>query len=141
MANIEELLLEAGVRPTPNRILVFRSLLEAGVPLPLLELEARIATLERSSILRTLNVLTAAGLLHQMEDGRGVVNYELRSPRKGDAAPAGDSGEGHAHFYCEKCRRVVCLHGIPVPAFPLPEGYCLNSVNLMLKGVCPDCAR
>jgi Fur family ferric uptake transcriptional regulator len=33
------------------------------------------------------------------------------------------------------------MEGTPIPLVPLPEGYEMTSVNYMIKGLCPDCAR
>ena len=46
----------------------------------------------------------------------------------------------HTHFFCEQCRRTFCLKQIQVPVVPLPDGFKLNSINYVLKGLCPECA-
>ena len=45
----------------------------------------------------------------------------------------------HSHFYCERCRRTFCLPCEQVPIVPLPEGFLLQGVNYVLKGLCSDC--
>ncbi len=124
----------AGIKPTPNRVLVVKALIESQSPLSLIEIETRLVTLERSSILRVLNLLLKHRLVHIMEDGRGVAKYEL--------CHCGDhcSVDGmHAHFFCERCNRMFCLEDVSIPSMSLPEGFELHSVNFMLKGLCPDC--
>lgn len=129
-----EILESGGVKPTTNRILVLRRLLASKMPMSLIELEKELETLERSSILRVLTVLSAHGLVHVMEDGRGVSKYEVCH-----STDHGTHDDSHAHFYCEKCNKVYCLEDITIPHIPIPEGYELKGVNFMLKGICPKC--
>lgn len=133
----KNLLAKAGIKPTSNRILVLRELMHSPNPLSLIELDTRLGTLDKSSILRVLNLLTASHLLHCMEDGRGIEKYELcLSPH---AENPFEHTDMHPHFYCEKCGKVVCLSDLQIPQVEVPEGYEVHSVNYMLKGVCPDC--
>lgn len=130
-----ELLLEKGdVKPTSNRILVVRCLMEADHPMSLIELETALETMERSSILRVLNLLLERDLVHALEDGRGVTKYEICHGE--DHCSIEDM---HAHFYCEKCRRTYCFEDISAPQITLPEGFRTHAVNYMLKGLCPSC--
>lgn len=132
----ENLLSRAAVRPTANRILVVRALAAASAPMSLIELEQELITLDRSSISRVLSLLASAHLVHALEDGRGITKYELCHADH-DCSLA----DQHAHFYCEKCNRVFCFESVAAPVVPLPEGFTVNSVNFMLKGLCPDCSR
>lgn len=134
-----KMLEEAGVKPTSNRILVLRSLHEATSPKSLIELETKLETLDRSSILRVLTLLCEHGLVHVMEDGRGVSKYEMC--HAGHHAHHDAHDLHHAHFYCEKCDKVYCLEDVDVPEINLPEGFELKGVNFMLKGICRDCSR
>lgn len=132
--NPEELLEVAGIRPTVNRILVARELLAAENPLSMMELEEQLETLEKSSIFRVLTLLLEHGLVHAIEDGRGIVKYEI-CHGDGSCSPA----DMHPHFYCEKCKNVYCFEHLSIPEVALPEGYSLKSINFMMKGICPKC--
>lgn len=132
----EAILEKGGIRPTANRILVIRELLSTHNPLSMTDLEDRLETLEKSSIFRVLTLLLEHGLVHAIEDGRGIVKYEICH------------GHGHCtindmhpHFYCENCLKVFCLEEIPLPEIALPDGFEVKSVNYMLKGLCPECSR
>lgn len=131
-----EILEHFGIRPTSNRILVVKALLEASSPQSLIELETILQTLERSSISRVLAILLEHHVVHIMEDGRGVSKYELCHSGHG-CSP----NDMHAHFYCEECHNVTCLEDIKVLKIDLPEEFKIKSVNFMLKGVCPDCGK
>lgn len=129
-----EVLDNAEIKPTPNRILVIRSLLAAESPLSLVELEKDLQTLDRSSISRVLALLLEHGAVHAMEDGRGVTKYEICHSHNHCSI-----SDMHAHFYCEKCNRVYCFEDINAPHIDIPDAFLVTSVNFMLKGLCPDC--
>lgn len=131
-----QLLTKHDIKPTTNRLLVLNELIRAKNPQSLLELEAGIDTLERSSILRTLGHLLDRHIIHVMEDGKGVCKYEIcRQPGHCSVE------DMHAHFYCYRCRHTYCLENCPVPLINLPEGYLPRSANFMFKGLCPSCAK
>lgn len=135
---IDTQLADAGIKPTSNRILVFREIIRSDRPLSLMELDTRLETLDKSSIFRVLTLLFEHGLIHAVEDGRGIVRYEhCTSPHHHGETDS----DLHAHFYCEYCNKVFCLERIPAPEVELPEGFKVNSVNYMIKGICPDCTR
>ena len=52
-----------------------------------------------------------------------------------------DDDEEHTHFACVKCGRTFCMKQVHVPEVPLPPGFQLQSVNYVLKGLCPECAE
>lgn len=130
----ENLLEKAGIKPTSNRLLVFKELLNARQPLSLIELETILETLERSSILRVLNLFLEKDVIHAFEDGRGVSKYEICH---GDTHCSID--DMHAHFYCEKCNSTYCFEDIAAPQINLPAEFEIRSVNFMFKGLCPKC--
>lgn len=133
---MEHLLEEHGVKATPNRLLVARALANAGRPLSLMELEAQLETIDKSAIFRTLGAFKDAHLVHVLEDSGEGVRYELCHSHHDD-----HDDDVHVHFYCTKCHRTFCLEDTPVPPVQVPEGYEVESVSYLLKGVCPECAQ
>ncbi len=126
----------AGVKPTSNRVLILRTLLNARSPMSLIEIEKQLDTLERSSILRVLTLFHEHDIIHTIEDGRGVTKYEIC--RGENHCSVSDM---HPHFYCERCNRVYCFDDIATPQVSIPADFRVRTVNYMLKGICPDCAR
>lgn len=126
---------EHGVRPTANRLLIVRQMSAAGRPMSMTELEEALETVDKSIISRTLALLRDHHLVHAIEDGAGI-RYELCHSHDDE-----DDGDLHAHFYCERCGKTFCLENIPVKAVTLPQGYQVRTVNYLLKGICPECAR
>lgn len=124
-----------GIRPTANRMLVYCAMKRSHKALSLGELEEILETVDKSSISRTLNLFLENHLLHSMEDGEGVVKYELCEGRGTCSVD-----DMHPHFYCEMCHRLFCLKTVHIPMVEMPDGYVVNSVNYMVKGICPDCS-
>ena len=127
---MEHLLEEHGVKVTANRLLV------AGRPLSLMELEARLETVDKSNIFRTLTAFKEAHLVHALEDAGDGVRYELCHSHH-----EGMDDDIHVHFYCTRCHRTFCLESTPVPPVDVPEGYEVETKSYLLKGVCPECAQ
>lgn len=126
---------ERGIRPTANRLQIVRALAAAGRPVSMTELETALETIDKSGIFRTLTLFREHHLVHGIEDGTGL-RYELCHSHE-----EGHDSDLHAHFYCEKCGRTFCLEDIPVPQITLPEGYLPETVNYLIKGLCPTCSR
>ena len=133
---MEHLLEEHGVKATPNRLLVAKALAGAGRPLSLMELEAQLETIDKSAIFRALGAFKEAHLVHVLEDSGDGVRYELCHSHHGD-----HDDDVHVHFYCTRCHRTFCLEDTPIPPVKVPEGYELEGVSYLIKGVCPECAR
>lgn len=129
------LLQRHGVKPTANRIIIVGALAQASNPLSLSDLEVDIATIDKSSIFRTLATFKEHGLVHVIEDGSDSAKYEL-------CHGTGDEHDSdrHVHFYCERCNRTFCLSQVHVPQVQLPAGYQVRGVNYLVKGLCPRCA-
>jgi Fur family ferric uptake transcriptional regulator len=129
-----EILLEHGIRPTANRLLLIKVLSKAEHPLTMKELEDLVDTIDKSNIFRTLSLFRDQHLVHVLQDGADAVRYELCHSHEED-----HDDDLHAHFYCERCRQTFCLNDIPVPQVDLPKGYRMNTINYLIKGICPNC--
>lgn len=136
-AECEALLTSHDIKPTANRIVVARTLAAAEQPMSLSELEYKILSIDKSGIFRTLTLFREHHLVHVLEDGGDGVRYELCYSHDGHH----EDDDQHVHFYCERCHRTFCLADTPIPTVTLPEGYEPQSINYMVKGVCPDCAE
>ena len=129
-----EILLEHGIRPTANRLLLVKVLSKAEHPLTMKELEDLVDTIDKSNIFRTLSLFRDQHLVHVLQGGADAVRYELCHSHEED-----HDDDLHAHFYCERCRQTFCLNDIPVPQVDLPKGYRMNTINYLIKGICPNC--
>ena len=99
------------------------------------QLERLLPTVDKSTISRTLSLFLMHRLIHVVDDGSGSLKYNVCS----DDCDCSVEDE-HTHFCCERCHRTFCLKNIHVPVVPLPDGFVLNSINYVIKGLCPECA-
>ncbi len=136
MNDLEELFALHGVKVTANRLLIAQALQDAGRPLSMTELEARLETIDKSNVFRALTAFKEAHLVHALEDAGDGVRYELCHSHDED-----EDDDVHVHFYCIKCHRTYCLYDTPVPLVRVPQGYETESVSYLVKGICPDCRR
>lgn len=130
-ADTPDILDRHGIRPTPVRVLIYRTLARAQSPMSGLELETALDTVDRSSITRSLALFQKQGIVRTIDDGSGAARFEL----------ANDSGMSHPHFHCRQCRRTFCLDSADVTPPLLPPGYQAEAVNMTIRGLCPDCSH
>lgn len=133
---VEHLLEHHGIKPTPNRILIARTLLSAQRPLSLSELECKILTIDKSNIFRALTIFRQHHLVHVIEGGTDGVRYELCQSSHKDV-----DDDQHLHFFCERCHRTFCFDDMPMPEVELPSGFTLSTASFILRGICADCQQ
>lgn len=125
-----------GVKPTANRILVYKTLAALDHPASLADIEGRQLQMDKSSIFRVLTLFHEHDVVHAFEDGRGILNYELCH-----SDGACTMNDNHVHFYCESCQRSFCLDNIHLHDIELPEGFHAHSLSFVVKGECAECRK
>lgn len=130
----ETLMRGHGIRPTANRILILRTLLQEGRPLSMTEIETALGSVDKSIISRTLALFREHRLLHAMQDGGDSLRYEVCR-----CAETEEDSDRHVHFHCERCGRTFCFEERPVPPVDFPDGFELHDANYIAHGICPDC--
>lgn len=133
--DFESLLLSHGIKPTSNRIVVLKVLCDNDRILSIRDIEERLVTMDKSSIFRCLRLFTENHLIHEIEDGSGMLKYELCTSVSSDT-----HDDMHPHFYCERCRQTVCLKEVEIPTIGLREGFVAHHVNFIIKGLCAKCS-
>lgn len=143
-ARAAELLRSVGQRVTKPRVAVLTCVLAAGADHlsadELLEkVTAAQSDVHRATVYRTLEGLTAAGVLCHVHLDRGLTAYHLAN----DVEAA--NGPPHLHAQCSQCGRVVDL-----PPDVLTEattrvrrstGFRLDPSHVALSGVCRECSQ
>ena len=136
--DIETVLVQAGLRISPVRILVYKTISAAQTPISAQQIEQQLSTVDRSSITRTLVLFTNAGIVHSVDDGSGAIKYEVcRSQHTHGEARDTDL---HPHFHCMECKRTFCLDTEKLPSVSLPDNFKAVSACYVIKGVCAQCA-
>ena len=132
--NIKCIFENAGITPTPVRILVYKCLEVSENPLSLTEIENTLESVDKSSISRTLSLFRKHNLIHAFNDGSGSMKYEIFSDNL-------HHGMFHVHFRCQICGATICLNDIAIPEVRLPEGFQAKEINYIVTGICADCAN
>ena len=91
-----DLLAKRDIQPTAIRILVLRTMMQAGRSVSLLDLETMLDTVDKSTIFRTLTLFLSHHLIHSIDDGTGSFKYAVCS----DSCSC-DVSDLHTHFHCE----------------------------------------
>ena len=134
--NFENILIGKGIKPTANRILILKELMINSHPVNLADLEIALATMDKGSIFRVLQLFSEKEIIHVIEDGSRSLKYEVCHAEHHHTAT-----DQHPHFYCEKCGALYCLDNISLPDIELPSDFQIKSINLMIKGICPECSE
>ncbi len=121
------------VKPTAQRLLILREMIRGDEAVSLPDLERYLPTTDKSTISRTLTLFLLHGLIHAIDDGSGAMKYAV------SCDDGHDDDEEHTHFYCTVCHRTFCLHHVHVPEVTLPDGFSMQSINYVIKGICPQC--
>ncbi len=133
--HIAALLIRKDIKPTANRLLVYRTLERENRPLCLSDVVDILGTMDKSSVFRVLATFLEKDMVHSIDDGSGRLKYELcRCEHR-------SLGDMHAHFLCEGCGEIFCLESIDPSAISLPDGFEAHSANFVLKGLCSKCSR
>lgn len=136
MKSIEATLIQKGIKPTPNRVLVARCLDGFHHPVSMADIENQIDSIDKSSVFRVLMRFVEKDVVHVIDDGSGSLKYELCRGEAGHSLE-----DMHIHFKCELCGRIFCIESEHIPTIHLPEGFSLFTVNFVGKGICKDCAQ
>lgn len=135
----EEALVErlgkAGVRPSPNRVLVLEELARERDDATAQALHKRLSDRGKSiglaTVYRALGVMNEAGVVDALPHGTNETCYRLCS----DAH--------HHHLVCERCHRVIELHGCPAEDWigrrARREGFAVTGHRLEVTGLCSEC--
>lgn len=138
-----ELLRSVGQRVTRPRVAVLRCVLAAGdAHLSADELLEKVSAADseahRATVYRTLEGLTAAGVLRHVHLDRGLTAYHLSD----DVTPVRTGP--HLHAQCGSCGRVVDLPpgvlGDTAARIRRATGFHLDPTHVALSGYCADCA-
>jgi Fur family ferric uptake transcriptional regulator len=132
----EQSLEKAGVRVTAVRLLIWREIRHSFTgTFSLADVEDALPTVDKSTIFRTLNLLSDAHLLHDIDDGSGSHKYCVCHHDDTRACT------GHVHLTCRICHRTFCLPNVRIPQVALPEGFEPEETEYLVKGICSECAR
>ncbi len=122
-------------RLTPQRALICR-LLEVDAEHPTAEILHRRA----QAVMPTLSLRTVYSILHELVSLDAVQPLDLGTgSTRFDPNP-----RRHHHAVCNRCQRVFDIH-MPVGPIEVPpdqrQGFWVQGVELIFRGVCRECRR
>lgn len=135
MKELENRLSEKKIKPTAMRLVVLDFLLGQSSAVSLTELELGLERTDRVTLYRTLKTFEEHGLVHRIENGSGIAKYALCQHN----CDPGKHADTHVHFFCNTCEETFCLPKTKIPDVNLPINFIGEEINLIIKGICPDC--
>lgn len=131
---LDEQLNKRNIKPTAMRELVLEILNQQTTAISLADIEQKFAKADRVTLYRTLKTFEDNNLIHHIDDGTGSIKYALCTENC-ECLPQ----DLHVHFLCIRCNQTYCLNEIPVPTVNLPVNFDLESISMVVKGVCANC--
>lgn len=127
---------QAGLRVTPQRMAVYKALLETDQH-PSAEIVYRhvrqiFPSISLDTVNRTLLTLSDMGAATIVEGS-------------GDAKRFDANQDAHQHFKCVKCKRITDIHHEPFDRMSAPEnlpaGFTVLKTTVYIEGLCDQCTR
>lgn len=133
--DVRDMLAENGIRATPQRVVVLAALMQERWDTSAQRLHEKLRIenpqLGLATVYRTLESLSAAGLVHQLNHGQQVC-YRYCQPGH------------HHHLTCSGCHRVVELRGCGIGEWASRQadehGFHDVEHSVELVGICDSCA-
>ena len=125
---------EAGLKITPQRIEIYRELLQTdehpSAEMLYEKVKEKLPSISLDTVNRTLLTFNEIGLAFTVEGSGGARRYD------------GGMHE-HQHFRCVKCKRIVDFHHKPFDNIKLPaeirEKFTVLRKSVYIEGVCDLC--
>ena len=137
MKELENRLFEKGINPTAMRLVVLDYLLKQPSAVSLTDMELSLDRTDRVTLYRSIKTFEDHGLVHRIEDGTGTAKFALCQP----SCTLDGHHDLHIHFYCTNCEETYCLPKTQIPEVKLPDGYQIDQVSLVVKGICVECKK
>jgi len=126
---------QAGMHVTPQRMAIYRMLLEAeDHPSPeelYRRVRAKMPSLSLATVYKVLDALSALGVAREVSMISESKRYDANMDR-------------HHHLICTKCKKIIDLHDDGLDAIPRPrrlKGFVAHTMSVQILGVCATCAK
>ena len=137
--NYEQLMTEANLDATDNRLRVLEVVGNNGFPLSagdIFKTLARNSSINKVTVYRILDILVDHGIVDRISTGGRAAYYGL--------AP-NDHHAPHPHFYCKRCGQMDCLNpsSLNVDADPLWKTFPgrIDKLEVRIDGICKNCLK
>lgn len=135
LEKLRNILKEKGISPSVHRIKILEYLAEAErhptVEEAYQDLLKSVPTISKTTVYNVLKLFVEKGIAREIPiDERGVRYEYAREP--------------HMHFKCKVCGKIYDIKGSEymINTSKLEqEGYKVESINILIEGICKDCAK
>jgi Fur family ferric uptake transcriptional regulator len=90
---------------------------------------------DRVTIYRTLQTFLDKGIVHKIPTTDTSVRYAVCK----SSCTEHNHQDHHVHFKCETCGSTTCLESTHIPQIPMPSGYAVRNVEVVVSGICNTC--
>lgn len=126
---------EAGMNVTPQRLAVYRALLESDDhPSPEIlfqRVRKSMPSLSLATIYKSLDALEGLGVVAEVATASDTKRFDAND-------------EHHHHLVCTRCDKVTDLYDDRYDALAAPRhlaGFVVHTLTVQVKGLCAACAR
>jgi Fur family ferric uptake transcriptional regulator len=134
--NAKDILKSHHLRITDCRLDVLGHFARRGHALSQGDLEEALGQYDRVTLYRTLHSFLEAGILHKIPNETGAATYGLCH----HTCSPHEHSHDHIHFKCNNCGHIECFDDRHVPRVEVPAGYKVATINLIIDGLCAQCA-
>ncbi|TVP44967.1 MAG: hypothetical protein EA341_15805 [Mongoliibacter sp.] len=132
MDKYELMLKEKGIRPNKNRVAVLSKLAEEGKAFSLCTMSKELfAQMDRTTVYRTLTLLTEKQLINKIPCSDGNTLYSLQNKKSDEV--------NTTQFRCKSCQKVESLPTLPQEYLKTISDKMINLDMVVLEGYCCTC--
>jgi len=130
----DEILNQHKLKRTSCREGILQLIINANSALSEHEIKEKLqSNYDRTTFYRSFKTLEEHGIIHKIVVDNQIIKYAIDN--------SVTNKKEHAHFFCNKCERVVCMDSIEIPKIHLPEGFNISNTEFILKGECETCSK
>ena len=132
MQRAVEQLTKSGIKPSYQRVKILEYLMQEKTH-PTADqmyhqLKSRIPTLSKATVYNTLHAFAKHGLIRAVTTNQLGTRYDFVT-------------NNHGHFLCLECDRIFDFPKEAICQNSELEGFTIYSEEVVLKGICRDCAK
>ena len=137
MKEVPQILKRNGLSVTGSRQKILGLFIKSDGALAHADIEKGVdETFDRVTVYRTLQSFVEKGIIHHIPTTDNSTKYALCK----DDCAGGHHYDNHVHFVCNQCSKTICLDKVTVPDVKLPKGFKPVHAEMMVSGVCIECA-
>jgi Fur family transcriptional regulator, ferric uptake regulator len=137
MAEILDILKQAGLKATPMRRDILKIISSSSHALDNQEIESQMGNIDRITLYRTLKSFEEKGIIHKVTDLLGISKYAICDHACLDNHH--HDHQAHIHFQCDKCNNTYCVENVEIPQIKVPNNFTVSGQNIILTGNCDKC--